>query len=73
MVTCKLIAKPDRVVKKYFENHPEKLHLTAASLIIVAFEEAFPIKETPTFTQRNNNETLNEKGEINDKKGRNTE
>lgn len=42
------------IVKKYFENHPEKLHLAASSLIMMAFKEAFPIKETPTFPESAN-------------------
>ena len=43
------------IVKKYFENHPEKRHYGAASSIVMALNEAFPKKETPAFPQRGNN------------------
>lgn len=33
-----------RVVVKYLETHPEKLHKSAIVLIAFAFEEAFPCK-----------------------------
>lgn len=34
-----------RVVVKYLNNHPEQLHLSASSLVMVSFEEAFPCKQ----------------------------
>lgn len=43
------------VVKKYLENHPEKLHYAAPDLICLALQEAFPKKETPAFPERGYN------------------
>lgn len=34
-----------RIVVKYLNNHPEQLHLSASSLVMVSFEEAFPCKQ----------------------------
>jgi len=34
-----------RVIIKYQENHPEKLHLKATGTILLAFKEAFPCPE----------------------------
>ena len=32
------------VVKKWLQEHPEKLHYTASGLVVEAFKEAFPCK-----------------------------
>jgi len=42
------------IVEKYLEDHPEKRHYAAPSLIGQALQEAFP-KKTPAFPQGGNN------------------
>ena len=39
------------IVKKYFEENPEQRHYGAAQTIVVALHNAFPKKETPTFSK----------------------
>ena len=38
-------AQVTKVVVKYLDSHPEQLHLAAASLVVVAFEDAFPCQQ----------------------------
>ena len=50
-----VLCRPDKsthsqatlVVQKYLSDHPEKLHLNAADLVIEAIQEAFPCTTTP--------------------------
>jgi hypothetical protein len=34
-----------QVVMKYLDSHPEKLHVLATNLILVALREAYPCKD----------------------------